>query len=184
MLNYHFLFVFFLNDLPHELCTRNREGGVRFDGNYIHILLYVDDMVLVSNRIIGLQRSLDIMYEYFTEWKLTVNTSKSNILICKTRGLVRPEETWHYGSEAMTVCTAHTYLGITFTGWGITNHMLDVLVNQGEKLLASLQTNLYNIGTFHQCWVWNFSCMYNPNTVIWWWGLGIHESWQNASVTY
>ena len=123
-----------MNELPHELCTRNREG-VSIDGNYIHILLYVDDMVLVSNRIIGLQQSLDIMYEYFIQWKLTVNTSKSNILICKTRWLVRLEETWHYGTEAMTVCTAYNYMGITFTGRGITNHTLDVLVNQGQRVV-------------------------------------------------
>jgi len=143
-----YLFSYFLNDLPDVLNSDSPDSGVNIGDLNVKLLMYADDMVVVSNSIQGLQKSLDVMYEYFTKWKLTVNLLKSNILVCKPRGGPLPDEIWTYGGEIMNLCTTYNYLGITFTARGINNSSLDVLVNQANKSLATLQSNMAGIGTF------------------------------------
>jgi hypothetical protein len=143
-----FLFAFFLNDLPDILNARNPHGGISVGNTNIILLMYADDMVAVSNTVEGLQTSLDIMHEYFSKWKLTVNLQKSNVLVCKSRAVLRPNEKWTYDGQILDTCTSYNYLGINFTTKGINNASLDILVNQAKKALASLQTSMANIGTF------------------------------------
>ena len=54
-----YLFAFFLNDLPDLLKTHNAPGGISIDETDIMMLMYADDIVLVSKSIVGLQNSLD-----------------------------------------------------------------------------------------------------------------------------
>ena len=141
----------------------------------IRIMLYADDMVLVSNSKAGLQQSLNAMYEYFTCWKLNVNLSKSNVLVCRRRELPVTDEVWYYGDQLIDVCKSYTYLGITFTQKGINNTSLDVLGNQAKKSLAGLQANLYNIGTFPPAVSPVVSCQYHTYIVLWCRNLGSYE---------
>ena len=143
-----YLFAFYLNDLLDILIESNPQGGVTVGNCRISILLYADDMVVMSNTRQGLQQSLDTMCQYFTRWKLKVNIGKSNVLVCKARGAPGPNDVWFYDGDNLAVCDAYNYLGITLTGKGITNKSLDVLANQAKKSLAGLQTNLCNIGNF------------------------------------
>ncbi len=46
------------------------------------ILLYADNTVLISETAADLQHSLNKFQEYCTQWKLTVNTMKTKIVIC------------------------------------------------------------------------------------------------------
>ena len=105
-------------------------GGITLGDQVIRIMLYADDTVLVSNSKAGMQQSLNAMYEYFTCWKLNVNLSKSNVLVCRQRGLPGPEDMWYYCHQLIDVCMSYTYLGITVTQNGINNTSLDVLANQ------------------------------------------------------
>ena len=45
------------------------------------ILLYVDDTVILSDDASKLQKALNVFQEYCTKWKLTVNVTKTKILI-------------------------------------------------------------------------------------------------------
>ena len=74
------------NDLPDLLKTHNAPGGISIDETDIMMLMYADDIVLVSKSIVGLQNSLDLLYDYCNIWKLTVNLEKSNILVCRAGG--------------------------------------------------------------------------------------------------
>lgn len=54
---------------------------VHVNNLYVNCLLYADDIVILSESKSGFQSSLDILYDYCSNWKLQVNVDKSKIVI-------------------------------------------------------------------------------------------------------
>ena len=54
--------------------------GIKFASHKISILLYADDMVLISEREDELQLMLNKMNEWCNKWRIKVNNSKSKIV--------------------------------------------------------------------------------------------------------
>lgn len=83
------MFSVYLNDLEHYLHSHNAPGvtcETSKDPNYVivlklFILLFADDTVLFSNKKEDSQVMLDIFEKYCDEWRLTVNTAKTKIVI-------------------------------------------------------------------------------------------------------
>ena len=82
-----FLFSIYLNDLENELILQGTDG---FDLGMLklYFLLYADDIVIFSETRDGLQRGLDILFEYCNRWKLTVNTDKTKIIVFRKGGSI------------------------------------------------------------------------------------------------
>ena len=51
---------------------------VMLDSQNISVLMYADDIVLLSESPIGLQNCLNNLLEYCSQWKLSVNLKKTN----------------------------------------------------------------------------------------------------------
>ena len=75
-----FLFAMYINDMEQEL-ENNGVNGIDIGMFKVLLLLYADDIVLFGNTSEELQKSLDVLEEYCDRWRLTVNTSKTKILI-------------------------------------------------------------------------------------------------------
>ena len=77
-------FPLFLNDLEdHLLADRDDGVPVEFatDDVFIYIqlyiLLYADDTVILSDSAENLQKRLDSLLKYCSEWKLQINNTKT-----------------------------------------------------------------------------------------------------------
>ena len=143
-----YLFALYLNDLPDILNMYNPDGGIIMDDTNVMLLMYADDVVAMSETIEGSQNTLDLMYVYCIKWKLTVNSEKSNILVCKPFGAVSMDEVWFWGDAPMAHCQMYKYLGITFTRYDISDMSINILNNQAKKSLVSLWSGMNAIGTF------------------------------------
>ena len=51
--------------------------------------MYADDMVLIAESPQNLQKMLDTLYDYCTEWKLEVNVQKTKIVAIRNGGKLR-----------------------------------------------------------------------------------------------
>ena len=71
---------FFMNDLPEYFRAHNCPG-IELGNQSLNCLMYADDLLVISNSPEGLQQSLNVIYKHAQEWKLKVNTKKSNIII-------------------------------------------------------------------------------------------------------
>ena len=76
------IFNLFINDLPNLLYKANT-NPITLEGKDIPILMYADDVVLLSKTQEGLNRALKVMNIFCQKWKLTLIKQKSSFLTAK-----------------------------------------------------------------------------------------------------
>ena len=65
------LFSMFANDLAYQLKALN--AGIDVNNDHIYILLYADDIALISDSPENLQRQVNELHSWSEEWMLKVN---------------------------------------------------------------------------------------------------------------
>ena len=75
------LFKCFINDLSEQLISLSVPV---LDGAEILHLFWADNLVLLALDNTSLQKTLEILHEYCLEWGLTVNISKTAIMVFLT----------------------------------------------------------------------------------------------------
>lgn len=114
------LFILYLGDIVKFFAER---GAVGVSLNAIRdllLLLYADDLVILANSPVELTRMIMIMEEYCA-WKgLTVNISKTKIVVFRKGG---PPPTavqnLSFNGERIEVVESYVYLGVTFSSSGL-----------------------------------------------------------------
>lgn len=104
------LFSLFLNDLPDIL-----PGGLEVAGVNVKLLLYADDIVILSDSPVDLQNMIDSLHAYCATWSLSVNLSKSKVMIFRKSPRLAQNLNWHYGMETIEIVNSYTYLGVDLT---------------------------------------------------------------------
>ena len=112
------LFSIYLYDLKSFL-VRNQVPGIKCEVNeedvYIYIkllvLLFADDTIIFGNNKEDLQLALDVFEKYCTEWKLTVNISKTKIVVFSGGRLPKNLKFLFKGSE-LEIVKEYKYLGV------------------------------------------------------------------------
>ena len=77
--------------------------------------MFVDDLALISDTVIGLQRLLNLLFNFCKVKDLIVNTIKTKIMVYKNGGVLSKTEKWTYGGEHIEVVPCFTYLGLNLT---------------------------------------------------------------------
>ncbi len=100
-----YFFKKFLSDLVNHL--DNDCGVVIFD-HIIKHLLWADDLFLVSPTAPGMQRQLDNLQSYCSQWQLVVNTLKTKILVYGVRTV---STVFTFNGNPIEISSDYTYLG-------------------------------------------------------------------------
>ena len=106
------LFKIFINDLP-EIFGDQCDPTTLFNKK-VSCLMFADDVVLVSESREGLQHSLNEIYQYSADWRLTINTEKSKIMIFNKAGKASKLQ-FSLGDEMLENVNSYNYLGVTLT---------------------------------------------------------------------
>ena len=107
------LFNLFINDLTDRI--NDLKCGVKIGNEQISILLYADDIVLLSSNEEDLQCMLDLLYEYCRSWKMLLNFDKSKIVYFRPKSFLQTAYQFHCGSESIEVVSQYKYLGLILT---------------------------------------------------------------------
>jgi hypothetical protein len=110
------LFSLFINNLAKEVENGGRHG-ITFTPHQVELfmLLFADDLLLVSFSVIGLQNQLNILHNAALRAQLQVNLSKTKVMVFRNGGHLARAETWHYGGENLEVVNSYKYLGLIFS---------------------------------------------------------------------
>ena len=103
------LFILFINDLTEVL---------QISDQFVHALLFADDLVLISQTVNGLQSLLDRLRLYCEMWNLELNREKTKVMVFKKGSKLANAERWTYDQCALEVVKELRFLGILFSGKG------------------------------------------------------------------
>jgi len=108
------------------------------------ILLYADDVLLISESANGLQNALSAFSLYCKQWKLKVNINKTKIMVFSKRkfGI---DSFFLFDNTKLEVCEDISYLGITFNFNCSFIKAKNKLVQQAQKALYSVYKKVRNL---------------------------------------
>jgi hypothetical protein len=76
-----FLFGFFIDGLEKQLNALEGDAPPMLGQLAVCLLLYVDDLALMSHTPAGLQKQLDVLQAFCCERQLTVNVKKTKVVV-------------------------------------------------------------------------------------------------------
>jgi hypothetical protein len=97
------------------------------------LLLYADDIFIFAESAEDLQTALNIFGEYCSEWKLSINVSKTKILVFSKR---------KYNNKKEFLLNNDTYLGLLFSYNGIFVKVVKIGRPSSKSPVCPLQKKL------------------------------------------
>ncbi len=144
------LFALYLNDFERHVSRRyngldflcNEISDVLSDDDVevflrLYVLLYADDTIILAENAKELEQALAAVADYCREWHLTVNTSKTKVVIF-SRGKVRKHPQFKFGDDVLDVVDEYVYLGTTFNYNGLFKKAIKKQVNQARRAMYAL----------------------------------------------
>ena len=138
------LFNLYINDLP-AYFKEKATYLIPLKDHEVSLLLYADDLVLLSDSAIGLQRQLNILQEYCKMWNLKVSEEKSKIMVFRNGGKLRSYEKWYYNNKLLETCTYFCYLGVHFSSVLSWSQNIKLRATKGLRALGCVQSLMYKI---------------------------------------
>ena len=108
------LYAIFIDGL-HE--AMERAGlGVEVFGRKVPLLMYADDIVLLSRDIDDTRRMHKVLEDYASKWRFQINQDKSGIVVVGKQRLRNDVESrvWRLGGDSISCMPWYKYLGIEF----------------------------------------------------------------------
>jgi hypothetical protein len=143
------LFSFFLNDFETTLSEHyNGLANLRDwssilsteNVNFIinmYVLLYADDTLVMAESPEELQCALNAVNLYCNKWGLTINQSKTKVVIF-SRGKVRKKINFKIGDQAIDTSSEYCYLGVLFNFNGKPMKAIKDRITPARKAMFSL----------------------------------------------
>ena len=88
--------------------------GVSFDDISISILLYADDIALISSNEEDLQRILNVLSEWSNKWRITINEKKTKVIHFRPTTKPRSDYAFKCGDKHIEYETLYKCLGFWF----------------------------------------------------------------------
>ena len=119
------LFSYLVSYLSDEVIKNGKHGlQIGPNGADIFLLVFVDDIVLLSDTVPGLQNQIDNLKRAASKLGLIVNTNKTKAVVFRNGGSIAAYEKWYLGSERLEVVSQYKYLGIILSTRLCTNTVL------------------------------------------------------------
>lgn len=188
-----FLFSIFLNDLEDYLFQKNVNGitcdfDLQETNIYLKliILLYADDTVIFSDSENGLQHALNMFSEYCNKWRLTVNTSKTKIIIFNSRGKPKPTLKFSLNGHGIDIINEYKYLGIYFSQSGTFAPAKKHISEQANKAVFALLKNIKRLSLPYDIQIDLFEKTIKPILLYGCeiWGIGNNDIIERVQLNY
>ena len=105
----------------------------------IALLLYVDDIVLLTKSHDDLDKQLRILHNYCSKMGMTVNTDKTKVMIIKSKKITHGS--FVYNIQCLEQVSSYKYLGIDFPHHLNWNHSIEKRIIGGWKAYYELENN-------------------------------------------
>ena len=111
----------------------------------ILLLMFGDDLALISDTVVGLQRLPNMLYKFCSDKGLRINIVKAMVVVFK-KGMLARNEAWLLGGERLQVVLCFTYIGMNFTRQLSLIKMAKEQAVRGKRVLTAVLSKLYQYG--------------------------------------
>ena len=150
------LFSIFINNLAEEIkATKvginlnekidNKDFKDRFN-DILSILLYADDIVLITSNENDLQFLLNIVENWCRKWRLEVNLTKTNVMHIRNPRCQQSQFMFLFNRRTVSYCKKYTYLGTTLDEFLNFETSADSQSSAAGRALGSLITKMIKNG--------------------------------------
>lgn len=130
------LFSIIINEFATSVANEGKHGIQLLPGLIeLFILLFADDLALMSCSPHGLQVQLDCVHRLCMELGLNINTDKSKIMVFRKGGFLGRHEKWSVDGHQLEVVNRYVYLGFTFSTSMSLHESANQLALKGRRAL-------------------------------------------------
>ena len=143
------IFSLFINDLISYLRSES-DSGV-FISNEIEdvmALMFADDISCFADTVVRLKRLIDLIEKFCKSVGMTLNLTKTKIIVFRNGGIVKQMEKWFYQGTEIEIVSMYKYLGIYFTPKLIWTKTKQLLAMQAQKAASSIFRFQKQFGNF------------------------------------
>ncbi len=131
------LFGLYLDGLEKHLDALDGDSPPQLANIVVNLLLYADDLALMSETPQGLQKQIDALSEFCVERQLVINVSKTKVVVFEKRRSAAPEFT--YRRTTIERVQSFRYLGLELHNTRGMTIAIDKLTTVGKKALFALR---------------------------------------------
>ena len=126
----------------------NGKHGVQLHPDIIElfIMLFADDVLLLSYTPVGLQHQLNLLARNADALDLTVNLEKLNIVVFRNGGYLARCEKWYYKDSVVKIVNAFKYLGVWFSTRLSFSHSLESQKAKAKAGIVETLKTLWKLG--------------------------------------
>ena len=103
----------FIDDLVKEI--NDLHLGININNTKVSILLYADDIVLISKSEHDMQLLLDTLHDWCKRWRVLINTDKSKVVHFRKGRRHRTDFEFKIGNNVLELTEKYKYYGVIFT---------------------------------------------------------------------
>ncbi len=131
------LFGLYLDGLEKHLDALVGDSPPQLADTIVKVLLYADDLPLMSETPQGLQKQIDATFEFCVERQLVINVSKTKVVVFEKCRSAMPEFT--YRGTTIEQVQSFRYLGLELHSTRGMAVAIDKLTAAGKKALFALR---------------------------------------------
>ena len=124
--------------------------GKKIGNKSVSILLYADDIVLITESEESLQKMLDSVYNWCQKWQLNINCSKTQIVHFRKKSESESKFKFKIGKSEIERTNKYRYLGVELNYSLDFTQTVDTLANASSCSLGSLVHKHYSVNGFQQ----------------------------------
>ena len=121
------LFLLFIEQLNLMLQKAERKGLFLIDATELKVLMYADDIVILGDSVLELQRKIKVLELFCTKWGMSVYVSKTEVVVFRKGGKLGSKEKLYYCGQLIETATYYKYLGILLSSRNVWAKAVDTL---------------------------------------------------------
>ena len=134
------LFSMFINDLAMDV--KNLNCGVDAGGINVSILLYADDIVLIAPNENCRQKQLNVVNDWYKQWRMVVNQDKSQIVHFRPPRHRVTDRNFTFGNHHLQTVNNYKYSGVMFDSFLTFSYNATILSNSARRAVGLLRFKL------------------------------------------
>ncbi|KAL1447284.1 hypothetical protein WDU94_007617, partial [Cyamophila willieti] len=133
------IFILVVADLNCYLMDKGFRGIQVDSSTEVILLMYADDLVVLSHSKIDLQKKMKAIEEYCERNKLEVNAEKTKVVVFRKSGKLSAQDKFYHMGAEIEVAKTFTYLGVVFSSSGLYRIHMQQALSKAKIALANVK---------------------------------------------